>query len=94
MRSKAIISLALPILALALTGCAHSYDPEPTLSVRPRVSKAPRFATPPAELMKRPEIVDFLPAEESPSPVNSGEHLKSSSSETSSPRSRPSSSTR
>ena len=63
--------------------------------VRPQVSEAPRFATPPAELMERPAIIDFLPPEESlPASGPSTAPPKSSSSETSSPHSRPSSSTR
>ena len=85
MRSKPIIAASWPIWALALSGCAHSYEPEPSLPVRPQVSEAPRFATPPAELMRRPEIVDFLPTEESlRRPAPSDARPKNSSGETSS----------
>lgn len=92
MRSNTITALALPILALALSGCGKSYEPEPSLPVRAEVSKAPPFATPPAELVKRPEIIDFLPPESEPERLN--EPKKSSSSATSSPPDRRSSLTR
>ena len=95
MRSNRIIALALPILAIGLSGCAKTYAPEPSLQVRPQVSEAPRFATPPAELMERPEIIDFLPPEASAPPQpSSDERPENSSSETSSQPSRRSSSTR
>ncbi|MBD59021.1 MAG: hypothetical protein CL808_02710 [Citromicrobium sp.] len=89
MRSRTVIVLALSISAFALSGCAKNYEPEASLSVRAQVSQAPRFATPPAELMRRPEILDFLPTEESlPKQVTSAAPPKSSSSETSSPHGR------
>ena len=95
MRSRRIFAASWPIWALALSGCARNYEPEPSLPVRPQVSEAPRFATPPAELMERPAIIDFLPPEESLTASGpSTAPPKSSSSETSSPHSRPSSSTR
>lgn len=76
--------LVLPLLALALTGCAKNYRPEPSLQLRPQVSQCPAYPLPPQELLERPRILDFL---QQPSPP-----LKNSS-ETSSPPSKPSSST-
>ena len=95
MRSKAIIVASWPIWALALSGCVRSYEPEPVLQVRPQVSEAPRFATPPSELMRRPEMIDFLPPEQSqPLSAPSGAPRMNSSSETSSQHGRLFSSTR
>lgn len=61
MTSSRIIAAALPTLALALSSCAAKQpEPESVLAVRPIESVCPQPATPPAELMKRPVIVDFL----------------------------------
>lgn len=79
MKSLRTIAAASTMLVLALSGCAtSSYEPESVLPVRAELSVCPRPPIPPAELMKRPAILDFLP---------------SSLSATSSPQSRPSSST-
>ena len=57
------IKLALPMLAAALllpSGCAGAPEPKP-IPVVPAELVCPAPAQPPAELIKRPEKIDFLP---------------------------------
>ena len=61
MRLKQIIAASLLACSCVLSGCAKSYEPEPVLPVRAEVSQCPAFPLPPADLLKRPAIVDFLP---------------------------------
>jgi len=61
MRWKPIIAVSLLACVPVLSGCAKSYEPEPVLPVRAEVAKCPAIPLPPAELLKRPVIVDFLP---------------------------------
>lgn len=54
-------AIGLLLLAPMLSGCgAQQHRVEPELSVRPQICEAPTFALPPADLVKRPEIIDFL----------------------------------
>ena len=54
--------LALPMLAAALllSSCARNPDPQPIPAV-PASLICPAPAKPPAELIKRPVKIDFLP---------------------------------
>ena len=54
--------LALPMLAAALllSSCARNPDPQPIPAVPERLI-CPAPAQPPAELIKRPAKIDFLP---------------------------------
>ena len=55
------IALALPMLALAMSGCAGKQaEVESVLAVRPVTSQCPAYPRPSLELLRRPATV-FLP---------------------------------
>jgi hypothetical protein len=61
MQSRLNTVLGLLMLALATSACGDKQvEPEQVLPVRAQVSQCPQPATPPAELMVRPVIMDFL----------------------------------
>ena len=68
---KRTILLALPTLALALSGCAKTFEPEAPLAVRPTQSQCPAYPLPAQELLQRPRILDFLPGQSSSSEISS-----------------------
>ena len=81
MTLRRLIASALPMLALALSGCgAKQSEPESILPVRPVESLCPAPAVPPAELMKRPVILDFLRLPSTSSPGASSPPSRRSSS--------------